>query len=220
MWPAALPYTEMVRELTTFWVVVSSVMESMLGRSSSDTTHMEVLGELVTEFQKEEGRHSRFERPTTRIYNPFLGPPPGWACLVDHLNEAARQIRVELAAWWEKDVELVTLWCSTERVWDLMLGGANGPSSLATFMSVAAELLKSWINTAATNGVCWGAILCWLPPYHISRRWTLIWRCLGPDVVQDLLRMRQMLSDPKYMWLQIHGRHTFLLWLPITLLIA
>jgi hypothetical protein len=38
-----------------------------------------------------------------------------------------------------------------------VLGSADGPSSLATSVSRAAELLKSWIDAAATNRVRWGS---------------------------------------------------------------
>jgi hypothetical protein len=59
---------------------------------------------------------------------------------------------VELAARWEADAELEALWSLAARVRDMVLGGADGPSSLATSMSSAAELLESWINAIATNG--------------------------------------------------------------------
>jgi hypothetical protein len=39
----------------------------------------------------------------------------------------------------------------------LVLGSANGPSSLAASMSTAVELLKGLIGDAATNGVHWGS---------------------------------------------------------------
>jgi hypothetical protein len=47
---AALRHTEMVGELTTFLVVVSSATESVLGSSPSDTSHVEVVGELAAKF--------------------------------------------------------------------------------------------------------------------------------------------------------------------------
>jgi hypothetical protein len=37
---------------------------------------------------------------------------------------------------------------------DLVLGDVGGPSSLAASLSMAAELLEDWIDTATTNGVC------------------------------------------------------------------
>jgi hypothetical protein len=50
-----------------------------------------------------------------RIYDLLLGSLPGPARLVDHLDEATGQLRVELAARWEVDVELEVLpsrtWC-------------------------------------------------------------------------------------------------------------
>jgi hypothetical protein len=47
---AALRHTEMVGELTMFLVVVSSATESVLGCSPSDTSHVEVVGELAAKF--------------------------------------------------------------------------------------------------------------------------------------------------------------------------
>jgi hypothetical protein len=46
---------------------------------------------------------------------------------------------VELATRREADVELEVLRSSVVQVWDLVLGGARGPSSPATSMSVVAE---------------------------------------------------------------------------------
>jgi hypothetical protein len=43
MWAAALHHTEMVGELTTFWVTVSSAMELVLGRSPNETSRVEVM---------------------------------------------------------------------------------------------------------------------------------------------------------------------------------
>jgi hypothetical protein len=40
----------MAKEHAAFWAAVSSATESMLGHSSSDTSHVEVVGELVTKF--------------------------------------------------------------------------------------------------------------------------------------------------------------------------
>jgi hypothetical protein len=49
-----------------FQVAVSSAAESVLGRSPSDTAHVEVVGELVTEFQKVEGQpHARHSPSAT-----------------------------------------------------------------------------------------------------------------------------------------------------------
>jgi hypothetical protein len=49
----------MVGEIAMFRVAVSSVMESVLGLSPSNTAHVEVVGELATEFQKIEGHRSK-----------------------------------------------------------------------------------------------------------------------------------------------------------------
>jgi hypothetical protein len=107
--------------------------------------------------KKMEERRSWLEWPTARIYDLLLGPPSGWARLVDHLDEAARQLRVELAARWEVDAELEALRASAMRVQGLVLGGADGPSSLAASVSMAAELFEGQIDAAIANGVRWGS---------------------------------------------------------------
>jgi hypothetical protein len=56
-----------------------------------------------------------------RICDLLLGPPPGRVRLVDCLDEAARQLGAELAARWEVDAELETLWTLAVQVWDLVL---------------------------------------------------------------------------------------------------
>jgi hypothetical protein len=155
MWLAALRHTEMVGELAVLQAVASSAMELMLGHSPSDTFHVEVVGELATEFWKMEDRHSRLEWPTTRIYDLFLGPPTNQARLADHLDEATGQLRVELATWREADAELEAQRTSVARVRDLVLGSADRPSSLVASMSMAAELLEGWIDAVTANGVCW-----------------------------------------------------------------
>jgi hypothetical protein len=70
-----------------FRVVVSSATESVLGHSFGDTSRVEVVGELTTEFHKVEDQCSRLERPVMRIYDLLLGPPPGRAQLADRLDE-------------------------------------------------------------------------------------------------------------------------------------
>jgi hypothetical protein len=61
MWHAALCHTEMARELAVLWVAVSSTVESVLGYSPNDTFCVEVVGELVTKFEKLEERCSWLE---------------------------------------------------------------------------------------------------------------------------------------------------------------
>jgi hypothetical protein len=64
--------------------------------------------------------------------------------LAVRLDEAVRCLRVELATWWEADAELEALRTSTARVWGLVLGRPDRPSSLAASLFVAAELLEGW----------------------------------------------------------------------------
>jgi hypothetical protein len=51
----------MARELAVLWVAVSSTVESVLGYSPNDTFCVEVVGGLVTEFEKLEERCSWLE---------------------------------------------------------------------------------------------------------------------------------------------------------------
>jgi hypothetical protein len=55
---ATLRHTEMVEQFVTFQALLTSAAESMLGCSPSDTSCVELVGELVTKFQKVEGRRS------------------------------------------------------------------------------------------------------------------------------------------------------------------
>jgi hypothetical protein len=68
----------------------------------------------------------------------------------------------------EADAKLKALRTSASQVWDMVLSGIDGPSSVAIAVSAAAELLKGQIDNAAASGVCWGLILCWLPLCCIS----------------------------------------------------
>jgi hypothetical protein len=55
---ATLRHTEMVEQFVTFQALLTSAAVSMLGCSPSDTSRVELVGELVTKFQKVEGRRS------------------------------------------------------------------------------------------------------------------------------------------------------------------
>jgi hypothetical protein len=48
----AVYHTEMVGQRAALWVVVSSVMQSMLRHSPNDTFQVEVVDEVVIEFQE------------------------------------------------------------------------------------------------------------------------------------------------------------------------
>jgi hypothetical protein len=54
------------------------------------------------------------------------------------------------------DAELGALWTLAAHVRDLVLGNADGSSSLVASLSTAAELLDGRIDTATANGVYWG----------------------------------------------------------------
>jgi hypothetical protein len=98
MWLVALRHTEMARVLATLWAAVSTVAESVLGCSPSDTFYVEVLTELAADFQKIEDQRSWIKRHAMRIYDLLLGPPSGRSRLAVRLDEAVEQLRVELVA--------------------------------------------------------------------------------------------------------------------------
>jgi hypothetical protein len=87
-----------------------SATKSALGRSPNEIFSVEVVGELVAEFQRVEERRSWL---ATRIYNLLIGPPPGQAILADRLDEAVGQLRAELATRWEVDAKWEALQTST-----------------------------------------------------------------------------------------------------------
>jgi hypothetical protein len=157
MWLVALHHTKMAEELAVLRRAVSSTMELVLGRSPCDTFHVDVVGEWATEFQKMEDQRYRIERHAMKICDLLLGPPPDRARLADRLDEATRQFGVELAARWEVDAEVEALRILVARVQDLVLGSADGTSSLAASMSTTVELLDGRIDTSAANGVHWGS---------------------------------------------------------------
>jgi hypothetical protein len=75
--------------------------------------------------------------------------------LADRLDEAARQLRVELATRWEANAELEALRTSAARIWDMVLDNADGSSSLTASMSTAVELPEGWIDATTTKSVRW-----------------------------------------------------------------
>jgi hypothetical protein len=82
---AALRHIEIVGELTVFQAAVSSIMESVLGRSPVNTALAVVVGELVAEFQKFEDRRSRLELPSQGSATCYLGhylAGPGWPTIL------------------------------------------------------------------------------------------------------------------------------------------
>jgi hypothetical protein len=146
----------MLRELAVLWVVVSSAAELVLGCSPNEIFRVEVMDELVAEFQRLDELCSRLERPSVRICDLLLGMPLGQAWWADSLGEAARWLGLELATGREVDAEFEALQTSATRVRDLVLDNVNGPSSLEINLSVVVELLEGWIDTKAANGVRWG----------------------------------------------------------------
>jgi hypothetical protein len=93
-----LCHTEVDGELSTLWAAVSSTVELVLGRSPDETFQVEVMDELVAEFQRLEELYSQLEWPATRIYVLLLGPPLGQARWAECLDEATGHLGAELTA--------------------------------------------------------------------------------------------------------------------------
>jgi hypothetical protein len=74
----------------------------------------------------------------------------------NRLAKATRRLEAELTARWLVDIELGALQTLATHIRDLVLGNADGPSSLAASLSILAELLNGQIDTAAAIGVHWG----------------------------------------------------------------
>jgi hypothetical protein len=109
MQAAVVHHTEMAGELATLQVIVSSIVESELGRSPDENFWVEVVGELVAKFLRLEELCSWLEWPGVRIWDLVLGPPFGRARWADRLDEAAGWPEAELAAQSEVDAELEAL---------------------------------------------------------------------------------------------------------------
>jgi hypothetical protein len=90
-------------------VAVSSATDSTFRHSPNQIFCVEVLGEPATKFQRLEEWCSRLEWFAANICDPLLRPPPGRPRLSDRLDEAARQLRAEVATRQVADAELEAL---------------------------------------------------------------------------------------------------------------
>jgi hypothetical protein len=73
---AAIHHIEMVGELAALQVAMTSIVELVLGCSPDETFRVEIVDEMVAQFQKLEELCSRLERPDVRICD-LLGRPSG-----------------------------------------------------------------------------------------------------------------------------------------------
>jgi hypothetical protein len=81
-------------------------VQSMLGRSPSDAFWVEVVDELVVEFQEQLERRSHLENFDTRICDLILGP----GLLANCLKQDVGQIWAKQALHQEVDAELEGMW--------------------------------------------------------------------------------------------------------------
>jgi hypothetical protein len=80
------------------------------------------------------------------ICDQLLGPSPGQGQWADRLERATGPLKAMMAKRCEANAELEDLRASVALVQDLLLGGADGSSSLATSLD----------KCCAANGVQWG----------------------------------------------------------------
>jgi hypothetical protein len=79
MWAAALHHAGVIEELVVLRAAVSSATELVLGRSPNETSQVEVMNELTTNFWRLEELCSWLEGPSMRICGLLLGQPPSQA---------------------------------------------------------------------------------------------------------------------------------------------
>jgi hypothetical protein len=106
---AAIRHIEMAGVLAILRVVVTSTVALVLGCSPDETFRVEIMDEVVAQFQKLEELCLGRERPDTRICDLLQGPPPDQARWADRLDEAVRWLEAELTAWRWVDTELEAL---------------------------------------------------------------------------------------------------------------
>jgi hypothetical protein len=106
---AAIRHIEMAGVLAILRVVVTSTVALVLGCSPDETFRVEIMDEVVAQFQKLEELCLGRERPGTRICDLLQGPPPDQARWADRLDEAVRRLEAELTAWRWVDTELEAL---------------------------------------------------------------------------------------------------------------
>jgi predicted naringenin-chalcone synthase len=106
----------------------------VLKRSPTEAFQVDVVDDLLAEFQKEE-RRSCLEKSDTRVCDRILGLPFGRVRLADQLEEAVERLWVEQAVRWEVDAMLESLWSSAARVQDLVLERPSGTSSFTVSLS-------------------------------------------------------------------------------------
>jgi hypothetical protein len=114
----------------------------VLGRLPNETSRVEVTNKLVAKFHRREELFSCLEGHGTRICELLLGPPPSQARWTDCLVDAAGQLEAKLTAWRLVDAKLGSLQTSAAHVRDMVLGNADGPSSLVASLSMVVELLE------------------------------------------------------------------------------
>jgi hypothetical protein len=127
---AALCHAGVVRELAVLRATVSSAADLVLGHSPDETSRVEVMTKLTTNFRRLEELCSQLEGPSTRICGLLLGGPPGKAQWPDHLDEATGRLEADFAERRQVSIKLVALQTSARLVQDLVLANIDRPSPL------------------------------------------------------------------------------------------
>jgi hypothetical protein len=156
MWATAIHHIDMAGELDVLQKVVTSTVELVLGHSPDEAFGVEIMDELVAQFQKLEEPCSWLEQLDTRICDLLLRPAPDQARWANRLDETTGWLEVELTTRRLVDTKLEAVRTLAGWVWDLMLDSIDGPSPLAASLSMALKLLDGQIDATFINGVCWG----------------------------------------------------------------
>jgi hypothetical protein len=143
----------MAGQFATLQVLVSFTAQSMLGRSPTEAFRLDVLEEMLTEFQEQAEQRHRLKSSGIRICDLILELPSGQVRLANRVDEVLRRLQVKQAEHREMDIKREGLWSSIVQIWDLVLGGPDGTSSLASSLSSATELVEGCIDVMTSNRV-------------------------------------------------------------------
>jgi hypothetical protein len=89
---AVICHTEMVEQFIMLRAAVSTAMECMLRCSPTEALWVDIVDELVAEFQKQEQQCLCLEKSGVRVCDLILGPPSNWVRLADQLVETVGQL--------------------------------------------------------------------------------------------------------------------------------
>jgi hypothetical protein len=138
---------------------MSLAAQCSLGRSPTESFQVDVVGDMLAKFQEQEERCLCLENSGMRVCDLILGSSDDQVWPTNHMEEAIGRFLVMQEEQREAIIELEALQSSTAQVWDMVLKGSDGMSSLARSLSSAADLIEGRVDAAVANGVHWEARL-------------------------------------------------------------